>query len=78
MYNTVAKIRGVQFFGVGDQQIVFTCDQIGGLYASVNKLDSAQLIQQVGEPVMTQGEMVKKMKKEYANEENNIAQVNFE
>lgn len=70
MYNFNSKVRGVQFIQNHDSEIVFTCDSLGGLYASVGQLDHAKRINQVGSRVMNQEDIIKTMRREYAKEDN--------
>ena len=73
-----SKLRGVQFLNSPEGQLVFTCDSLGGLYASVKTKQEAKLIDKVGSTVMNQEIIINKMRTNHAKEENNIAQVNFE
>ena len=77
MHNTLSKIRGCQFLNLVSNnvpyQLVFTSDNMGGLYASVTHQQFSPLISQVGTPVRQ--DFSDKM---ITNEDRQVAQVNFE
>ena len=68
MFNTISKLRGCQFLNLFNEKnqpysLIFTCDSVGGLYASVTNKDHIQSIDYIKQPIQSQRDLIIKMRK---------------